>query len=84
MLCTVEGHVLQEVRQTILVVLLEDGTYSLRDMKLRTLFGLLIMTDVVCQSVIQSAVTNLRVHRQFLRRFLRRHHRCTKQRNAKQ
>ena len=38
--------------ETILMVLLKDSTYGLRDMKLRALLGLLIMTDVVRQSVV--------------------------------
>ena len=52
MLRTIEGHVLQEVRQTVLMVLFEDSTYTLRNMELATLFGLLIMTDVIGQSVL--------------------------------
>ena len=85
MLGTVEGHMLQEVGQTVLVVLLQDGTYRLRDVELATLFGLLVVTDVVGQSVVQLAVANLRVHRQFLRRLLRREGRsCQQQHGVKQ
>ena len=77
MLRSVECHVLEEVRQAVLVILLEDSTYRLRDMELAALFGLLVMTDVVGESVVQFAVSNGRVHRQFLRRLLRRdHHSC--------
>ena len=80
---SVERHVLQEVRQTVLVILLEDSAYRLRDMELGTLFRLLVMTDVIGQSVIQLTVTDLRIHRHFLRRFLRRdHHRCYQQREG--
>ena len=76
MLGTIERHVLQEVRQTVLMILLEDGTHGLCDMELSTLFRLLVMTDVISQSVVQLAVTNLRVDRQFLRRLLRRKAHC--------
>ena len=52
MLRTIERHVLQEVRQTVLMILFEDSTYRLRDVKLRPLFGLLVVTDVVRQAVV--------------------------------
>ena len=52
MLRTVERHMLQEVRQTVLMILFEDSTDSLRDMELCTLFGLLVMTDIIGQSVV--------------------------------
>ena len=52
MLGAVEGHVLQEVRQTVLVILFQDSTHSLRDMKLRALLGLFVMTDIIGQSVV--------------------------------
>ena len=52
MLCTIESHVLQEVRQPILVVLFKDSSYGLCYMKLATLLRLLIMTDVIGQSVL--------------------------------
>ena len=52
MLGAVEGHVLQEMRQTVLVILFEDSTHSLRDMKLCTLLGLFVMTDIIGQSVV--------------------------------
>ena len=83
MLCSVEGHVLQKVRQTILMVLFEDRTNGLRDVELATLLGLLIVTDVIRQSVVQLSITNFRINRQFLRRFLRRYdHRCHEQRDS--
>ena len=52
MLRTIERHVLQEVRQTVLMILFEDSTYRLRDVELAALFGLLVVTDVVRQSVV--------------------------------
>ena len=52
MLRTVERHVLQEVRQTVLVVLLEDSTYRLGDVELTALFGLLVVADVIGQTVV--------------------------------
>ena len=74
MLGTIECHMLQEVRQTVLVILFEDSTNRLRDVELSTLLGLLIMTDIIGQSVFQLAIANLRVHGEFLRRLLRRNH----------
>ena len=47
MLGTVECHVLQEVRQAVLVVFLQNSSHRLGDMELRALFGLLVMTDVI-------------------------------------
>ena len=66
MLCSVESHMLQEMRQTVLMILFEDSTYCLRNVELATLFRLLVVTDVIGQTVLQFAVTNIRVHRQFL------------------
>ena len=43
---------LQEVRQTILVILFEDGADSLCDMELAALFRLLVMTDVIRQAIV--------------------------------
>ena len=53
MLGTIESHVLKEMGETVLVILLEDSTYGLRDMELGTLLRLLIVADVVGQSVVQ-------------------------------
>ena len=47
MLGAVEGHMLQEMRQTVLVILFEDRSDGLCDMELTTLLGLLVMTDVI-------------------------------------
>ena len=52
MLGAVEGHMLQKMRQTILVILFEDSTNSLCDMELCALFGLFVMTDIIGQSVV--------------------------------
>ena len=48
----VEGHMLQKMRQTVLVILFEDSTHSLCDMELCALFGLFVMTDIIGQSVV--------------------------------
>ena len=57
----VEGHVLQEVGQTLLVVFFKDGADLLRDVEVGALGGFLVMTDVVGQSVLQFASSDIRV-----------------------
>ena len=52
-LCAVEAHVLQEVGQSALVVVLLNRTHALGNVELGTLFGPCIMTDVISQSVVQ-------------------------------
>ena len=52
MLSAVKGHMLQEMRQTVLMVLFEDSTYGLRDMELAALLGLLVMTYIIRQTVV--------------------------------
>ena len=47
MLRTIESHVLQEVRQTILVILFQHSTYGLCDVEIAALFWLLVVTDVI-------------------------------------
>jgi len=49
----VEGHVLQEVGETALVLFFEDGTNLLRDVEVGALGGFFIVTDVISQSVLQ-------------------------------
>ena len=44
---TIEGHMLQEVSQTILMILFEDRTYTLRDMEFAALLRLLVMTNII-------------------------------------
>ena len=53
MLRAVEGHMLQEVRQTTLVVVLLNRTHLLGDIELSTLFWPRVVTDIIGQSVIQ-------------------------------
>ena len=47
----VEAHVLEEVGQTALVFVLEDRAYLLGDEEVGLTFGVLVVTDVVGQSV---------------------------------
>ena len=60
---TVKAHVLQEVRQTALVVLFQNGTHVLRNVEIGPLFGQLVMADVIRQSVFQFPDTHVRVGR---------------------
>ena len=47
MLAAVEAHVLQEVGEAALVLLFEDGTHLLCDVKVDLVLGLLVVTDVI-------------------------------------
>ena len=52
---TVEAHMLQEVSQTTLVVILLNRTHALGDVKLCALFGPCIVANVIRQTVVQLA-----------------------------
>ena len=52
-LCAVESHMLQEVGQTLLVVLLLNSTYVVQNVELGLLFGLGIATNIVGHTVVQ-------------------------------
>ena len=56
-LTAVEGHVLQEVGQTVLVVLLLHGAHALGDVEVGTVLGIIVVTDVIGQAVVQLADT---------------------------
>ena len=51
-LSSIERHMLQEVSQTVLVILFQHRAYCLSDMEIAALFRLFIMTDIVRQSVL--------------------------------
>ena len=55
---TVEGHVLKEVSQTLLVVILLDGTHIVQDVELGHTLGFLVVTDVVGKSVLQHTLAH--------------------------
>ena len=59
----VEGHVLQEVSQTTLVVVLLNRAHTLGNVELGTVFGPCVVTDVISQSVVQLTDTHVGVHR---------------------
>ena len=63
MLGAVESHVLQEVGQTKLILVLERGTHLLRDVEVGTLLRLLVVQEVVRQAVVQLAVSYFRIQR---------------------
>ena len=58
---SVETHVLEEVGKTALVVLFLYGTYFLGDIKVCPVGGKTVFTDVISQSVIQLADTDILV-----------------------
>ena len=64
----VEGHVLEEVGQTLLVVLLLDGAHVVQDVEVGLPLGLFVVPDVVGQSVVEPARADLLVRRYRLHR----------------
>ena len=58
---------LEEVSQTLLVVTLLNSTYIVHDIELGQALGLLVVADVIGQSVRQHALANLLISRQRLR-----------------
>ena len=59
----VEGHVFQEVCKAALLGLFQDRAYFLCDVELYAVFGFLVVTDVVGQSVVQFSDAYVRVDR---------------------
>ena len=60
---TVEAHVLQEMRQTSLVLLFQDGADLLRDVEVGLTFRFLIVADVIGDSVVQFSDSDGRINR---------------------
>ncbi len=58
----VESHVFKEMRQTVLVILLQHGSDRLRNVELAALFGVLVVADVVGQSVVQMTDAHAVLH----------------------
>ena len=58
----VEGHVLQEVSQSALGVILLDGAHLLRNVELGTLLGPVVVANVVRQSIVQLADAHVRIN----------------------
>ena len=63
-LATLEGHVLKEVSETALGILLEDATDTLRDVEVGSILGLLVVTDDVGEPVVELAHPHILVDRQ--------------------
>ena len=59
----VEAHVLQKMRQTSLVLLFQDGADLLRDVEVGLTFRLLIVADVIGDSVVQFSDSDGRINR---------------------
>ena len=57
----VEAHVLEKVGQSVLVRSLLDGAYVRGEVEFRTLCRLVIVSDVVCQTVFQFSLAYSRV-----------------------
>ena len=57
----VEGHVLTEVGQTLLVVAFHDGTGVGDQAELNHVLGLLVITDVIGEAVVECAIEHLLV-----------------------
>lgn len=58
----IEGHVLQEVGQSALVVILLDGADLLCNVELGTILGPVVVTDVIRQSIVQFTDANIGVN----------------------
>ena len=76
MLRTIERHVLQEVSQTTLTVVLVDGTYTLSNVEVSHMLRVLVMTNVISKSVIQFTDTNVRINGNWRHLHLLCHHCC--------
>ena len=63
-LCTVEAHVLKEVSKTILVIGLLESTHIGCQIELGTLGRLVVVTDVVCQAILELADSYILVNGQ--------------------
>ena len=59
MLTAVKGHVLQEMGQTALVLLLLDGSHALGEEEVHAVFRIVVVADVVGQSAVQLADAHL-------------------------
>ena len=59
MLGAVEAHVLKEMCQSALIILLLNGTDHLRDEKVGMVFGIVVVPDVVGESVVEFADAHL-------------------------
>ena len=62
-LCTVEAHVLQKMRKTILVVLFLECTYICRQIELGTLCRQVVVADIIGKSVFKLTYPYIRVYR---------------------
>ena len=65
---SVETHVFKEMGKTTLVVILLDGTYFLSDIKICSFLRPVVVSQIVCQTIGQSAFANCRVEWQLLSR----------------
>jgi len=54
----IEGHVLEEVGQAVLIVLFQDGSHILSNVKLGPFFGLLIVANVIGKPIIEFSVAD--------------------------
>ena len=59
----IESHMLKEVSQSLLVILLLHSTHIVVDIETRLTLGLLIVADIVGHTIIQFANANGRVER---------------------
>ena len=61
---TIEAHVLKEVGQAALALLLLNGAYLLCDIEVRTVLRPVVVTDVIGESVVKLAYPYCRIDRQ--------------------
>ena len=65
MLRTIEGHVLQEVGQTLLRVFLLNRTHALGNVEISLLLRRVVVTQIVRQTIVQFTNTYTVVDRDF-------------------
>ena len=63
MLRAIEGHVFEEVSQTLLRVILLDRTHALGNVEVRLLLRGVVVTKVVSQAVVEFSDTDAVVYR---------------------
>ena len=62
MLGSVEAHVLKEVSETALRLLLLNRAHLLCDVELRTVFGPCVVTDIIRQTIVQLTDFHVLIH----------------------
>ena len=65
MLRTIEGHVLQEVSQTLLGIVFLNRAYTLGNVEVGFLLRSVVVSEIISQSVVKFSDTDIFVYRDF-------------------